>query len=168
MEVGPRGNDDCGLYCQLTMNYMNSLRKHVRNQPLIMVGSTVLVLNDRYQLLMMKRSDNGSWGIPGGAMELGETTEETARRELLEETGLEVGELTLFGVFSGNELYYRYPGGEEVYNVSVVYTVDGIRGNVELLDGEHISFQYFELSKLPENVSPPIKPILRRLMETRL
>jgi 8-oxo-dGTP pyrophosphatase MutT (NUDIX family) len=150
------------------MNYINSLRQHVGNQPLIMVGSTVLVLNVQNRLLMIKRSDNNYWGVPGGAMELGETTEETARRELLEETGLEVGELTLFGVFSGKELYYRYPSGEEVYNVSIVYLAHDIYGKIKLLDKEHYDFQYFELEHLPKNISPPIQPILRKLMETNL
>jgi len=148
------------------MEYINGLRKYVGNQPLLMVGSTMLVLNAQKQLLMMKRSDTGCWGVPGGAMELGETTEETAKRELLEETGLEVNELTLFGVFSGNELYYRYPSGEEVYNVSIVYLARNVHGIIKLSDGEHREFKYFDLSQLPENISPPIKPILKKLMET--
>ena len=91
------------------MEYINGLRKHVGNQPLLMVGSTVLVMDVQNRLLMIKRSDNGSWGVPGGAMELGETTEETARRELFEETGLEVGELTLFGVFFRQRVVLSLP-----------------------------------------------------------
>jgi len=150
------------------MEYINGLRKHIGNQPILMVGSTVLVLDNPGRLLMMKRSDSGNWGVPGGAMELGETTEETARRELLEETGLEVDELSLFGVFSGKELYYRYPSDEEVYNVSIVYLTRVIHGTIKLFDGEHSDFQYFELTKLPENISPPILPILRKLMETHI
>lgn len=150
------------------MEYINGLRKYVGNQPLLMLGSTVLVLDAQNRLLMMKRSDSGSWGVPGGAMELGETTEETARRELLEETGLEVDELTLFGVFSGKELYYRYPSGEEVYNVSIVYLTHDAYGTVKLFDGEHYDFQYFDLANLPENISPPIKPILKKLVEAYL
>jgi 8-oxo-dGTP pyrophosphatase MutT (NUDIX family) len=150
------------------MNYINSLRQYVGNQPLIMVGSTVIVLDSQNRLLMMKRSDSGNWGVPGGAMELGETTEETARRELFEETGLEAGEMTLFGVFSGKELYYRYPRGEEVYNVSIVYLAQDVHGSIKLSDGEHYDFQYFSLENLPENVSPPIKPILKKLMEMYL
>jgi ADP-ribose pyrophosphatase YjhB (NUDIX family) len=148
------------------MEYINELRKYVGNRPLLMVGSTVLILNSQNQLLMMKRSDTGCWGVPGGAMELGETTEETARRELLEETDLEANELTLFGVFSGKELYYRYPSGEEVYNVSIVYLARDVHGIIKLSDGEHREFKYFDLAQLPENISPPIKPILKKLMET--
>ncbi len=150
------------------MEYINGLRKHVGNQPLLMVGSTVMVMDAHNRLLMMKRSDSGNWGVPGGAMELGETTEETARRELFEETGLEAGEITLFGVFSGKELYYRYSSGEEVYNVSIVYLAYDVHGTIKFTDGEHYDFQYFNLKQLPENISPPIKPILRKLMEIHL
>ena len=150
------------------MNYINKLRTYVGNQPLIMVGSAVLVLNDKNQLLMMKRADNNNWGIPGGAMELGETAEETARRELFEETGLEVDELKLFGVFSGKELYYQYPSGEEVYNVSIVFLAHDVHGSIKFLDGEHYEFRYFDLAQIPGNISPPIKPILKKLKETQL
>ena len=148
------------------MNYINNLRKYVGNQPLLMIGSTVLVLDSDNRLLMIKRSDNGMWGVPGGAMELGESTENTARRELLEETGLETDKLILYDVFSGKELYYRYPSGDEVYIVTVVYLARDVHGTLELADGEHYDFQYFDLAQLPENVSPPIRPILKKLMET--
>ena len=149
------------------MDYINSLRKHVGTQPLLMVGSTVLVLDAQKRLLMMKRSDNNKWGVPGGAMELGESTEETARRELFEETGLAADELTLFDVFSGKELYYCYPSGDEVYMVTIVYLARNVQGSVNLSDGEHYNSQYFDLTHLPENSSPPIKPILKKLLETQ-
>ncbi len=148
------------------MEYIKGLRKYVGHKPLLMVGATVLILDSKNRLLMLKRSDNSAWGVPGGAMELGETFEETAKRETLEETGLEVGAMALFGMFSGPELYYRYPNGDEVYNVSVVYLTHDMRGEIKLKDGEHRKFRYFELSSLPEQISPPLKPILRKLVET--
>ncbi len=148
------------------MEYINSLRKHVGQKPLLMVGATILVLNEQNQLLMMKRSESGNWGVPGGTMELGETTEEIAKRELFEETNLQVGEMKLFGVFSGPELYYRYPSGDEVYNVSIVYLTHDVHGDLKLNDGEHFEYQYFPLTNFPEKISPPIKPILKKLAET--
>ncbi len=148
------------------MEYINSLRKHVGQKPLLMVGATMLVLNEQNQLLMMKRSESGNWGVPGGAMELGETTEETAKRELFEETNLQVGEMKLFGVFSGPELYYRYPSGDEVYNVSIVYLTHDVHGELTLNDGEHFEYQYFPPTNLPEKISLPIQPILKKLSET--
>ncbi len=148
------------------MDYINNLRKYIGHKPLLMVGATVLILDSENRLLMLKRSDNGAWGVPGGAMELGETFEDAAQRETLEETGLEVGEMTLFGVFSGPELYYRYPNGDEVYNAAVVYLTRDVCGEIKLNDGEHTKFQYFDLSKLPEQISPPIVPILKKLQQS--
>jgi 8-oxo-dGTP diphosphatase len=61
------------------------------------VGIGVVVLRDDAVLLVRrgKPPNIGSWTLPGGAQEIGETTETAARRELLEETGIEVGPLQL-------------------------------------------------------------------------
>ena len=134
--------------------------------PIIMVGATVLILNTERQLLMMRRTDNGCWGVPGGAMEPGEHIEDAARRETREETGLDVGSLQLFNVFSGPELYYRYPNGAEVYNVSVVYMTDDVQGKLALDPAEHSEAGYFALDQLPEPISPPIRPILEAFRES--
>jgi 8-oxo-dGTP pyrophosphatase MutT (NUDIX family) len=126
-----------------------------------MVGAAVLVLDVEDRLLMMKRSDIGRWGIPGGAMELGEAVENAARREAREETNLEIGEMSLFGVFSGPELYYKYPSGDEVYNVSIVYRSHDWRGEIKL-NAEHSEWKWFRASEIPEDISPPIKTIIEQ------
>jgi len=145
------------------MSYIQDLRERVGNRPLIMVGAAVLIIDPQDRLLLLRRTDNGLWGLPGGAMEPGEHLEETARREAKEETGLVVGQLTLFGVFSGAELFYRYPNGAEVYNVTVVYLPGEVGGKLELNLDEHASYHFFDIPQLPEDVSPPIKPILDEL-----
>ena len=81
------------------MNYLGDLRKLVGHRPLLMVGATVLIVDDENRLLLLKRVDNECWGPPGGAVELGEVVEEAAKRETLEETGLEIGKMT-FTAFS--------------------------------------------------------------------
>lgn len=60
-------------------------------------------------------------------MELGERLEKTARREVKEETGLTVGELTLEGVFSGAESYLKVANGDELYSVTTVIQQKTIR-----------------------------------------
>jgi 8-oxo-dGTP pyrophosphatase MutT (NUDIX family) len=143
------------------VDYILQLRQYIGHRPILMVGAAVLVLDGENRLLMMKRSDIGRWGIPGGAMELGEVVENAARREALEETNLEIGEMSLFGVFSGPELYYKYPGGDEVYNVSIVYMSHDWRGEIKL-NAEHSEWQWFHASEIPEDISPPIKPIIEQ------
>ena len=72
----------------MTRDYIRELRQLVGNRPLIMTGAAVLVTDEQGRLLLLRRTDNGCWGIPGGAMEPGETLEQTALRETQEETGL--------------------------------------------------------------------------------
>ena len=116
------------------MDYLINLRKLIGHRPILMVGAAILVVDEEQHLLLLKRSDSGCWGLPGGATEPGERVESAAKRETLEETGLEVDEMSLFGVFSGPELYYQYPNGDEVYNVTIVYITREWNGKVTLND----------------------------------
>lgn len=68
--------------------YIMDLREVVGARPLILAGAGVIIVDNEGRILLQHRSDNGDWGIPGGSMELGESFEEAARREVLEETGL--------------------------------------------------------------------------------
>jgi 8-oxo-dGTP pyrophosphatase MutT (NUDIX family) len=141
------------------MDYLSSLRQYVGHAPLLMVGAATLIVDDQGRLLLMKRSDSGLWGPPGGAMEPGEAVETAARREVREEAGLELGELTLFGVYSGPELFYRYPNGDEVYNVIIVHLTRRPRGEVRL-SAEHTDWGWFAPAEIPEDLSPPIRPVV--------
>jgi ADP-ribose pyrophosphatase YjhB (NUDIX family) len=147
------------------MNYLGDLRKIVGHRPLLMVGATVLVVNDQDRLLLLKRVDNECWGPPGGAVELGEVVEEAAKRETFEETGLKIGELNLFGIFSGPDQFYRYPSGDEVYNITIVYLSRNPSGLVRL-SGEHTEWRWFMPSEIPEDLSPPIKPVIEQFKQS--
>lgn len=59
------------------MGYILELRKQVGHRPLIMTCAGVLLLNEKRELLLQKRVDNGLWGYPGGSMELGERASKT-------------------------------------------------------------------------------------------
>jgi 8-oxo-dGTP pyrophosphatase MutT (NUDIX family) len=141
------------------MDHIMALRQLIGHRPVLMVGAAILVMDKMQRLLMLKRSDSGCWGLPGGAAELGEKVESAARRETIEETGLEIGKMSLFNVFSGPELYYKYPNGDEVYNVTIVYLSHDWQGNIKL-NGEHTEWKWFEFDEIPEDISPPIKPVI--------
>ena len=53
-------------------DYIRQLRQKIGHDPLIIPGATVLIFNEQGELLMLLRTDNGCWGVPGGAMEPGE------------------------------------------------------------------------------------------------
>lgn len=133
------------------MSYVMELRKLVGQRPVILVGATVVVRDARGQVLMQQRSDNGEWGLPGGAMELGESLEETARREVWEETGVRLEELTFVTLLSGPEFFYTYPNGDPVYNVSAIYTaiVDQVEPHPDGVESLKAAFLPFEQLPVP-------------------
>lgn len=141
-------------------NYMMDLRKYVGHKPLIMVGASIILENAEGKILLQQRADNHCWGYAGGALELGETLENAARRELAEETGLAAEELELFGVFSGEEFHHIYPNQDEVYIVDVVYLCKTYTGQLKAQKGEVERMRFFSADELPENISPPVRPVI--------
>ncbi|MFS0782545.1 NUDIX hydrolase [Bacillus sp. 1P06AnD] len=142
------------------MSYIMDLRKIVGSRPLIMAGAAVIVPDSERRILMQLRKDNGCWGLPGGSMELGEQLEETARRELFEETGIKAKNLTLLAIFSGKELYYRYPHGDEVFNVVAAYVCGSYEGFLQRQEQEVEDLRYYYLNSLPEKINPVDIPII--------
>jgi 8-oxo-dGTP pyrophosphatase MutT (NUDIX family) len=139
------------------------MRKLIGHKPLLLCGASVIIFNKAGQVLMLHRSDNDCWCFPGGTMELGENIEDAARREVLEETGLTISDLSIFGVFSGEDLHYIYPNMDEVYIVDVVFYSFGYEGNLTI-DAESQDYGFFDLNGLPEKISPPVIPVVNDLL----
>lgn len=89
-------------------------------------------------------------GIPGGSKELNETLEECAIRELKEETNINIHDLELITVLSGNEYYFKYPNDDETDCVIALYKVLNYDGELNINDGESIELKFFSLDNLPE------------------
>jgi 8-oxo-dGTP pyrophosphatase MutT (NUDIX family) len=138
------------------IDYIKTMRKYIGHERLMIVGGSVIV-HDSGKILLQKRSDNGCWGYPGGCVELGEQVEETAKRELLEETGLTANTLEVLGIFSGKELFYTYPNGDMVANNDVVFLCEDFSGELIHNSDETTALQWFELDFLPDKISPPVK-----------
>ena len=131
------------------MGYIMDLRKHIGHTPLIGVGATTLVFNDKNELLLNLRTDTNTWGIPGGSMELYETIEETAVRELKEETGICAEELQLVTVLSGKDFYIEYPNGDKMCTVIVLFKVLNYKGTLKVSGNESKALKFFPLNNLP-------------------
>ena len=144
-------------------NYVSELRRLVGSRPLLLVAAGVVVRASYGAILLQRRTDDGLWGLPGGAIEPGESLEEAARRELLEETGLVAGELRLLDVYSGPEFFHQYPNGDQAYVVGATFLAEGLDDQTPLPDGgESSELGYFALPWLPADVSPYNRRLLDR------
>lgn len=149
------------------MGYIEDLREAVGNRPLLLTGAGVGVFNEKGEILLQRKLD-GRWGIPGGFMELGESAEETARREVLEETGIQIGKMELVTVVSGAQTHTILNNGHEYYSVTIVYATDDIRGGELKADGiETSEVGFFNLQQLPENLSPLIRAMIHQYAAMR-
>jgi 8-oxo-dGTP pyrophosphatase MutT (NUDIX family) len=146
------------------MTYIAELRSMVGTRPLILPGAAVVATDAEHRVLLLQRADTGGWGLPGGFMDPGESLEDTARREVMEEVGLELGELTLLGVFSGPEQYFRYPNGDEVFNVTTVYTATAHGWHLHLDPAEATTARLFPVHDLPDGLIAPEVPILEEFI----
>lgn len=144
------------------MGYIMDLRRLVGHRPLIQVGAGVIVEDGDGRVLLQLRADNHCWSYCGGSIEIDECVEDAAKRELFEETGLIAGELELFGVWSGPELHYIYPNGDEVSNVDVVFICRKFTGELKPQESEVTEVRFFHTDEIPDNLSPPIRPALEK------
>jgi 8-oxo-dGTP pyrophosphatase MutT (NUDIX family) len=141
-------------------DYIGDLRRLIGTRPLIMCGANVIILDSIGRILLHHRVDNDTWGLPGGVMELGESLEETAIREANEEVGLVCKNLKIFNIYSGEKLYYKYPDGDEVYNVTATYICKDFSGEIVVDENEGKEAMFFNVNDIPERISPPVKVII--------
>lgn len=132
------------------MDYISDMRKYIGKAPMIGVGATVLIINNKKEILLNLRSDTKTWGIPGGAMELFESIEDTAKREIFEETNLKINDLSLISVLSGKEYYFEYPNGDKLCTVIVLYKTYKYTGDLKINDCESNKLEFFNIKNLPE------------------
>jgi ADP-ribose pyrophosphatase YjhB (NUDIX family) len=141
---------------------IEDLRKVIGTRPLILVGAVVGVLNENGRILLQKRPE-GAWGLPGELLELGESAKDAGRREVFEETGVEIGELQLINVFSSKKYYRKLSNGDEFYPVTIAYISKDIKSSTIKIDGkESTDARFFHIKKLPDNTSPLIRKLIQQ------
>lgn len=150
------------------MGYIMDLRAYVGHRPLIQVGAGIIVEDGQGNILLQLRHDNHRWCFSAaGSMEPGESAEETARRELLEETGLTANKLELVGIYSGAKEYAVYPNGDEVYNVEFFFVCRDWSGTLAPQEDEVDSLRFFSPDQLPSNLSEGLQRRLPDWLEYR-
>lgn len=106
------------------MDYISYIRSKVGHDKVILTFAGGILADDEGRVLLQLRGDKKTWSIPGGAMELGESTLDTAKREFFKETGIEVEATRFLNVYSNFEEVY--PNGDAVQTVVFIYELAAI------------------------------------------
>lgn len=134
-------------------NYIKEMRKDVGHAPLMITGCGVIIENDKGEILLQKRRDNGCWALLGGSMEIGEKFVEVAKREVYEEAGIEIGELTLFGIYSGEDRIITYPNGDICCGIGIVFKTTVYSGEIQNNTEEAFEHRFFDKTSIPDNIN---------------
>lgn len=110
------------------MNYIKHIRQFVGHETLFTVGC--------------------------GVMEIGESFEQTAIRETIEETGLKVQNLQLFGLYSGDGCFVEYPNKDKMYSVQIIFITTEFTGELIQTGEESRMHKFFDIEELPTNINP--------------
>lgn len=147
-------------------NYIMDLRKIVGHRTLIQCAGSVIIVDDKGRILLGQRTDNHLWGYAGGSVEIDEKVEDTARRELFEETGLYADSMEFFMVNSGPEVHYVYPNGDEVSNIEIIYICRDYHGTLKRQEEEISDLRFFDVEDVTlDMISPPIRPVIDKFLK---
>lgn len=136
------------------MEYVEYIRNMVGDETINLTGVNVIIINEKEEILLQKRGDypEGKWGLPGGIVELGESLEDAAIREVKEETNLDVYNLELIGTTSGKYNYIELPNGHKLYCITIGYATKSFMGKLKIDGKESRDLRFFSKYELPENM----------------
>ncbi|QLY39640.1 NUDIX domain-containing protein [Hujiaoplasma nucleasis] len=129
------------------MSYIKDIRDKVSDDWLILNASAVVIVNDKNQILLQKRADNGLWGLPGGLLELEDSISQCAIREVKEETNLDIELSRFIGVFNNPFMRWRQRDCARVISYAFLGKVIG--SSLKVNDHESLELRYFNYYDLP-------------------
>ncbi len=123
---------------------------------LLQDGAAAIIVNGEGKILLQRRADKDSWGLPGGCQELGEDFRDTIIREVKEETNLNIDkkDLELVDIVSGKSRRNSYPNGDVVINNTALFCIKKFLGELKW-NAESKEMKFFDLDNLPENQNDP-------------
>ena len=113
-------------------------------------GSSAIIYGEnKEQVLITRRTDNGRWCLPGGGMDPGESAAEACAREVLEETGLIVRVGRLVGVYTTPNMVIVYSDGNRIQPVAFSFEAQAIGGELSLSD-ETTEYGYYSVDEMKQ------------------
>ncbi len=125
------------------MDYIKWIRSKVGHEKVILIFAGGYILNSEKKVLLQRRGDSGKWGFPGGAIELGETPEMAAIREVKEETGLNVTVGEVLGTYTDCNM--SYPNGDLAQSILMAYELHLVDGQICVDGRETLELKWFSI-----------------------
>jgi len=134
----------------------------------IVPATSAVIANDEGKILLHRRSDNKTWALPGGTMETGEGIDESVRREVKEETGLEIEPESIVGIYSNPKHVIEYSDGEVRQEFSICFACKVTGGKLQISE-ESLELAFFSPQEIEQlAMHPSIRLRIKDYLEHRL
>ena len=128
-------------------NYIQWIRSKVGHDKITLTFAGGCIFNENGEVLLQKRGESKKWGFPGGAVEIGETPQMAAIREIKEETGLDVEIGKTIGIYT--DLDMVYPNGDRAQSIIIAFELKVVGGNLHCDQTETIDLKFFSKDQKP-------------------
>jgi 8-oxo-dGTP pyrophosphatase MutT (NUDIX family) len=129
--------------------FYKAIRERV-GTTLLLMPAVAAVVRDQHGRVLVQQQHDGSWSLPAGAIEPGETPSAAVVREVLEETGLRVRPRRIAAVVGGSSCRVRYPNGDQVEYVVTVFSCEVLGGSPIASNDETRKLAYFRPDEMPK------------------
>ena len=136
------------------LDYVKQLRGMIGHTKIVLPGVRALLFNDRKELLLEKQTHFGSWALPHGCVDVGESVLDALKRDVHEETGLTIHDAEAFGIYTDPKYSVTYPNGDEVQTFTVAFVVTAWSGTLTPDHDEVKELGFFPLDQLPAPIYP--------------
>jgi ADP-ribose pyrophosphatase YjhB (NUDIX family) len=124
----------------------------IGNTKILVPGVRALILDAQGRLLLQEQTAFGSWSLPHGCVDLGESAYDAVVRETDEETGIRIRRAQLFGIYTDPRYSVTYPNGDEVQTFTIAFLVKEWEGTPRPDGKETRELGFFRLEQLPEPI----------------
>ncbi|MCP4536381.1 MAG: NUDIX hydrolase [Chloroflexi bacterium] len=147
-------------------DYITWIRAQVGHEQIFLNFAVACITNDEGQVLLQKRTVSGhTWGFPGGALEIGESAEQTVIREVQEETGLCVHVDSLIGVYT--KYFDVYPNGDQAQTIVFFFQCSVLDGNLSMDRKETFDLTFFDPHDAPRLFNQQHRDMLADYVEQK-
>lgn len=131
-------------------SYVGQLRQRAGDFRLMIPAVRAVIQDSAGRILLIRRKDNDMWALPAGSLELEESVLDCLKREVREETGLQVTSSTPIAIYSEPRFAFTNMYGDDYQMFALVFRVDQWTGVLNTMTDETVDARFFPMDALPQ------------------